>query len=164
MGSTLRKVWLTAHVVVSVGCLGAAASFLAIALVGATSDDEPLVRGVFRAMEPMTNFVIVPLAIASLLTGVVQALATPWGLFRHYWVVIKFFLTVFATLVLLDYPPTVSSAALEAADPTRSLSHLRTLSAPRLLHAGGGSWCWSSSRSCPSSTFGSDAPRPAQAP
>ena len=51
------------------------------------------------------NFVIVPLAIASLLTGVVQALATPWGLFRHYWVVIKLFLTVFATLVLLASPP-----------------------------------------------------------
>ena len=30
--------------------------------------------------------VIVPLAVASLLTGLVMALGTKWGLFRHYWV------------------------------------------------------------------------------
>ncbi len=30
-----------------------------------------------------------------------QALCTPWGLFRYYWIVLKFGLAVFATFALL---------------------------------------------------------------
>jgi hypothetical protein len=45
--------------------------------------------------------VIVPLGLASLLTGLVQSLGTAWVLFRHYWVLLKFVLTVIATVLLL---------------------------------------------------------------
>jgi hypothetical protein len=40
-------------------------------------------------MELTTWIVIVPLSLAALLTGVVQSLGTPWGLFRHRWIVAK---------------------------------------------------------------------------
>jgi len=53
--------------------------------------------------------VIVPLALASNLTGLVMALGTSWGLFRHYWVLISLVLTVLSTVVLLEHMPTVSS-------------------------------------------------------
>jgi hypothetical protein len=56
-------------------------------------------------------YAIVPLALASLLTGLVMALGTKWGLFRHYWVLISFALTVFATAILLLHMPSVSAAA-----------------------------------------------------
>ena len=52
-------------------------------------------------MDLTARFVIVPLAFAALLTGLIQSLGTPWGLFRHYWVLTKLLLTVFATVVLL---------------------------------------------------------------
>ena len=54
---------------------------------------------------------IVPLALAALLTGLVMSLGTPWGLFRHYWVLITLGLTILATVVLLLHMPTVSTLA-----------------------------------------------------
>jgi hypothetical protein len=62
-------------------------------------------------MQLIAQFVIVPLALLSVLTGVVQSLGTPWGLFRHYWVVIKLLITVFATVILLIKMPLVALAA-----------------------------------------------------
>jgi hypothetical protein len=73
----LRKVALTAHVVSSVGWLGAVAAFLALAVAGLTSQDAQMVRAAYLAMESIAWFVFVPLCVASLLTGLVQALGTP---------------------------------------------------------------------------------------
>jgi hypothetical protein len=92
---------LTAHVTSSVSWLGAVAAFLALAIAGLTSDDTQMVRSAYIATESITWFVIVPLAFASLLTGLVVSLGTPWGLFRHYWVLVKFTLTILATVLLL---------------------------------------------------------------
>ena len=101
MPPDVRRLALTAHVTTSVGWLGAVAAFLALAVAGLTSDDEATVRGVYVATEVITWAVIVPLCLASLLTGVVQSVGTPWGLVRHWWVVIKLALTVVATALLL---------------------------------------------------------------
>jgi hypothetical protein len=85
----IRKLVLTAHVVSSVGWLGAIAGFLALALVGLTSQNAQTVRGAYLVMEPAAWFVLVPLAFLSLVTGLVQSFGTAWGLFRHYWVSLK---------------------------------------------------------------------------
>ncbi|HEU4747191.1 MAG TPA: hypothetical protein VFS56_01730, partial [Gemmatimonadaceae bacterium] len=61
------------------------------------------------------RFVIVPLTLASLLTGLVQSLGTEWGVFRHYWVVFKLLINVFSTIVLLMYIRTVGYFATVAA-------------------------------------------------
>ncbi len=68
-------------------------------------------RAAWIAMELTGWFVIVPLALAALLTGLVMSLGTPWGLFRHYWVLITFVLTILSTVVLLLHMPTVSAMA-----------------------------------------------------
>jgi hypothetical protein len=60
-----------------------------------------MVRAAYLAMDLTAAFVILPACLASLLTGLVSALGTRWGLFRHYWVVIKLIITVISTLVLL---------------------------------------------------------------
>ncbi|MDQ6901046.1 MAG: hypothetical protein M3072_16375, partial [Candidatus Dormibacteraeota bacterium] len=86
MTPSLRKFALTAHVTCSVGWLGAVAGFLALAVAGLTSRDAQMVRGTYLAMDVTGWFVIVPLSFASLLTGLISSLGTPWGLFRHYWV------------------------------------------------------------------------------
>ena len=101
MPTGLRKLTLTAHVACSVGWLGAVAGCGALAVVGRTSDDQQLVRGAYLAVDVITRFVIVPLALGAVLTGLVQALGTQWGLFRHYWVAIKFVITVVAAGVML---------------------------------------------------------------
>lgn len=131
----VRKFALTAHVTASVGWLGAVAAFLALAVVGLTSEDAQTVRAVYLAAEPVTWFALVPLALVSLLTGLVQSLVTAWGLFRHYWVVFKLAINVFATGVLLMYTQTVGSFADVAARPGGDLDDLR--SASFVLHASG---------------------------
>src|ERR671919_2910813 len=121
MSPAVRKCALTAHVTASVGWIGAVLAFLALAIVGLTHQDPQTVRGVYLVMEPAAWLVLVPLAFASLLTGIVQGLGTTWGLFRHYWVLFKLLITVFATIVLLIYMETFSSMAGRAADPSADL-------------------------------------------
>ncbi|WP_309235299.1 hypothetical protein [Streptomyces sp. TRM64462] len=106
-----RKAALTAHVTASVGWLGAVAAFLALAAAGLAGGDTDRARGLYLATQVLTWWVIVPLAFASLLTGVVQALGTPWGLLRHYWVVAKLALTVLATGFLLLHTAPVGHLA-----------------------------------------------------
>ena len=129
----VRKLALTAHVASSVGWLGAIAGFLALAVVGLTSEDATTVRGAYLVMEAAAWFILVPLAFASLLTGLVQSLGTTWGLFRHYWVVFKLLINVVATIVLMVYMETFSFMAAVAADPTTDLAAVRNASP--LLHA-----------------------------
>jgi hypothetical protein len=136
MGSRLRKLALTAHITSSVGWLGAVATVLALAIAGLTYQDGLLVRAAYLAMEPIVSFVIVPLAFASLLTGLVQSLGTAWGLFRHYWVLLKLLITVLVTLLLLQYTRTIGHITDAAADATTSSADLRTLGVSPLLHAG----------------------------
>ena len=82
-------------------------------------------RGVYLVMAPTASFVLVPLAHASLLSGVALALGTTWGLFRHYWVVGKLLITVFATAILLVYMRTFEQMAGIAADPEIALGHVK---------------------------------------
>ncbi len=132
----LRKFLLTAHVVSSVGWIGAIAVFLALGVVGLTSQDAQVVRAVYLAMEPAGWSVLVPLSLASLLTGLVQSLGTKWGLFRHYWILMKLAINVVASMVLLLYMQTLGYLAGVAADTTSSgdLSGLRSPSPA--IHAG----------------------------
>jgi hypothetical protein len=58
-------------------------------------------RSADLAMDLTAWLAIVPLCFASLLTGLVSSLATPLGLFRHYWVLVKLLITIPSTLVLL---------------------------------------------------------------
>ena len=133
MPPRLRKLALTAHVACSVGWVGAVFVFLALAQIGLISRDAQTVRGVYLVMEPAAWSVLVPLAFASLLTGIVMSLGTTWGLFRHYWVVFKLLITVFATIILMIYMGTFRYMAVVAADPTVDLDSVRNASPT--LHA-----------------------------
>ena len=133
MPPRLRRFALTVHVTVSVGWLGAVAAFLALGMVGLTSGDAQTVRAVYLVMEPTARSVLVPLAVASLLTGLLQSLGTTWGLFRHYWVLFKLLINVLATVVLLTYMQTFRFMADVAADPGADLQAVR--SASPVLHA-----------------------------
>ena len=134
----LRKLALTVHVTCSVGLLGSVAAFLVLAIAGVTSQDEQMVRASYLAMEVIAQFVIVPLAFASLLTGLIQSLGTPWGLFRHYWVLVKFLLTVFATIVLLIKMELIGHAARLVAETTFPRADLHAVGIQLVVHAAGG--------------------------
>jgi hypothetical protein len=91
------------------------------------------VRGAYLLMAPAAWFVLVPLAHASLLSGIVLSLGTTCGLFRYYWVVLKLGITVFATVILLIYMGTFRQMAGVAADPVVDLATVRNASP--IVHA-----------------------------
>jgi hypothetical protein len=137
MSPGVRKFTLAAHVISSVGWLGAVAGFLALAIAGVASQEAQTVRAAYITMELTAWFVLVPLALASLLTGLVQSLGTSWGLFRHYWVLAKLVINVFATIVLLLYTQTLSSLGDVAAQTTLTPADVDALRSPSpVLHAG----------------------------
>jgi len=138
MTAPVRKLALTAHVTTSVGWLGALAVFLAHALASLISQDEQMVRAASLAMGLTAWFVILPLSLASLTTGLVQALGTAWGLFRHYWILFKLLLTAVATIVLLLKLGPISYLADVAAETTFSGADLIGLRTSLMIHAAGG--------------------------
>lgn len=111
MSASVRKFVLATHLVFSVGWIGTVVAYLALGIAAVRSEDTATVRAAWTAMELTGWYVIVPLAVASLLTGLLMALGTKWGLFQHYWVVISFVLTLISTVVLLLHMPTVSAMA-----------------------------------------------------
>ena len=117
----LRKFLLTVHVAVSVGWLGAIVAYIAINVPAVAGTDPQSVRAAYMMMEPVALYGIVPLSLASLLTGIVQSLGTPWGLVRHYWVVLSLVLTIVATAVLIVHTSTVRALADMARDPNLDL-------------------------------------------
>jgi len=123
----LRKLALAVHITCSVGWLGAVVSFLAIAVAGLVSEKPDVVRSAYFSMELTAWVVIVPLSLASPLSGLVQGLGTSWGLFRHYWVVFKIVLTIPATLFLLMHMKAISHMSASALGTTLSSSDLRQL-------------------------------------
>jgi hypothetical protein len=117
----LRKFIRTAHVTFTVGWLGAVASFLALSIIGLTSPEAQMVRAAYLAMEPITLYVIVPLSFAPLLlTGPLLSLGTPWGLFRHYWIIAKLLINILSAAVLLVHLQPISRLSFIAAEGTLS--------------------------------------------
>ena len=116
----VRKFALTAHVTSSVGWLGAVVAYLALAVAALTAQEAQVVRSAYLAMELITWCLIVPLAFASLLTGLVVSLGTTWGLFRHYWVLLKLLITILATILLLVHTQPIGVLAAVAREATLS--------------------------------------------
>jgi len=124
MPPLLRKFVLTAHITFAVGWLGAVAGFLALAIFGLKSQDAPIMNSAYLGMDLIARFVILPLSFAPLVTGPILSLGTPWGLFRHYWILAKLVITVLSTIILLIHMKPIShlshltmDEALAGADP-----------------------------------------------
>ncbi|MET7426747.1 DUF2269 domain-containing protein [Dactylosporangium sp. NPDC005555] len=120
----LRRLGLVAHIGVSVGWLGAAVASLAVAVTGLAAREPALARAAYLVLEPVGWWTLVPLGVASLVTGVVQSLGTSWGLVRHYWVLFKLMMNLFAVGVLLLYMRTLGqlAALARSGDAPRSPS------------------------------------------
>jgi hypothetical protein len=132
----LRKALLALHIVSSIGLIGTVASFLVLAVSGIVAIDIATVEAAYLSMSMLTWRIIVPMAFVALAVGVIQSLLTPWGLFRHYWVVAKLVLTVFAVVVLMVQTATIERLADAAA--SGSLVGLAMGQVAMVVHAAGG--------------------------
>ncbi|MSQ24584.1 MAG: hypothetical protein EXR58_08615 [Chloroflexi bacterium] len=136
MTPSLHKLVLTAHVTFGVGWLGAVATFLALAIAGLTNEDAQMVRSAYLVMDLIARFVILPLSFAPLLTGPILSLGTRWGLFRHYWILIKLLITVLSTVMLLVHMQPIGVLADAAAKTTLFSADLHRMQVQMVVAAG----------------------------
>lgn len=132
----LRKAALTAHVTSSLGWFGAVAAFLALAVSGLQSVDPWHARSAYLAMDVIAWTVIVPLCLATLVTGLAQSVGTPWGIVRHYWVIAKIVLTLPASAILLLHMRPISYLADVAAAGTLAAGGEQRLRVQLIANAG----------------------------
>ena len=132
-----RRFWLAVHIGSSVGWIGAVMAFIVLDVTTVASDNVGVLRACYVAMDLVTRWAIVPLALAAFATGLIIALGTKWGLFLHYWVVISLILTVASTLVLLVQVPLIAHRASMASDPMTRDAAIQGMG-NLLLHSVGG--------------------------
>jgi hypothetical protein len=109
----LRTALLIVHIVVTVAALGTDLALLALGVAGLRGADP---RTVYPAGHLLGQWLMVPLAVASLATGLTLSLTTGWKPFIHGWVTIKAAITVLLTgLLLTSLVPALGRAADAAA-------------------------------------------------
>jgi hypothetical protein len=127
MPPLLRRFVLTAHITFAVGWLGSVAGFLALAIAGLRSQDTQIMNSAYLGMDLIARFVILPFSFAPLITGPILSLGTPWGLFRHYWILAKLVITILSTIILVIHMQPISHLSHLAIDGTlSSADSLRT--------------------------------------
>ncbi|KUJ67890.1 hypothetical protein ACZ90_23505 [Streptomyces albus subsp. albus] len=105
---------LVTHVTVSVAWLGLTLCLLTLGIAAVSADSAPTGTAAYRAMRIFADWLLPPISLASLITGLVLSLGTPWGLALHRWVYTKFWLTLAAAgASLLALRPRVHDAAAE---------------------------------------------------
>ncbi|MFF4761997.1 DUF2269 domain-containing protein [Streptomyces sp. NPDC001292] len=115
-----RRAFLVVHVVASASWLGLALGLLALGTAATTTQSAVTVETSVRAMKLFADWLLLPVAFLTLLSGLVLSLGTPWGLARHRWVYTKFWLTLATTTAtVFALRPEVNSAveAVAAGEP-----------------------------------------------
>lgn len=129
-----RRVLLIVHIAVSVGWMGGAAAYIALNVPLIAGASESTMRAAYLMMPIVARYALVPLAIATVITGIALALGTKWGLLQHYWVTITLGTTLFAAIILILHLPAIDAMAVVAADPQKDVAAL----AGDLFHSIGG--------------------------
>ena len=108
----MRKLLLIVHVVAAVSLIGADLVLLALGISG-TRGADPLT--VYPAASLVASWLIAPLVVVALGTGVLQAVLSQWGLLRYWWVTIKLAATVvFTGIVLFVLVPRLAASSDDA--------------------------------------------------
>lgn len=108
-----RRPLLTVHVVAAVSIIGADLVLLALGISAVGGADPQII---YPAASLVASRVIAPLVVVALGTGVLQAVLSPWGLTRYWWVTIKLVATVvFTGIVVFVLVPRLAASAEAAA-------------------------------------------------
>ncbi|MFD3925574.1 DUF2269 family protein [Streptomyces sp. NPDC058614] len=115
-----RRASLVVHVAASASWLGLTLGLLALGITAATTGSAVTVEASVRAMKLFADWLLLPVALLTLLSGLLLSLGTPWGLARYRWVCAKFWLTLATTTAtVFALRPAVNSAvtAVAAGNP-----------------------------------------------
>ena len=92
-----RRALLVVHVAASVSWLGLSLGLLALGVTAFTTAAPEAAEASYRSMKMFADWLIIPIALTTLGTGLLLSLGTSWGLARHRWVYTKFWMTLAAT-------------------------------------------------------------------
>jgi hypothetical protein len=131
-----KSLLLSLHIAASVGVFGADLVLLALGAASVGGAD-PLT--IYPAARLVGAWVVAPLAILTLATGISLALVGRWRLFDHWWVTIKLAIALALTVAVLFVlvPSLAATAALVGGGVSEPLSTARRL--PLLLAPAGAS-------------------------
>lgn len=113
-----RKFVLTAHIATAVGWLGVDLVLLTLGIAGLAGADPAVV---YPAQSLVGRVLFTPLCVLVWLIGVANAMLTPWGLARHWWVLVKLLLTtlMLGLVLFLLYPGLTEAGELAGDLPSR---------------------------------------------
>jgi uncharacterized membrane protein len=94
VGKRVRQLLVFLHVVASLGWMGAGLANVVLAMTAGYTADADVRRVCYRMISSVDAFLVIPGAFTALVSGIVLAVVTPWGLARHWWVLSKLVLTV----------------------------------------------------------------------
>ncbi|WP_330174801.1 DUF2269 domain-containing protein [Streptomyces sp. NBC_01498] len=118
----VRRALLVVHVAVSVSWLGLTLGLLTLGITAYDTGDSTLTEASYRAMRVFAEWLLAPVALITLGSGLVLSLGTPWGLARHRWVWVKFWLTLAtAAATIFSLRPEIEHAADNGGVPDISL-------------------------------------------
>jgi hypothetical protein len=118
-------VWL--HIITSVGWMSQALALVALMTVSFTSGDVSVRVSATSMAHVLDTSLLAPLANAAAFTGFMLAASTPWGYFRHWWVLVKFAITIvqlYAGIFILSDALQDSVMAARAGEPTPPLPQI----------------------------------------
>jgi hypothetical protein len=96
--SGTHKLLLSLHITAAVGALGADLGLVALGIAGLAGTPA---AALYPAASIMATYVLTPLALLALLSGVTLALTTRYGLFRHWWVLTKLGIALLLSVAVL---------------------------------------------------------------
>jgi hypothetical protein len=116
LGRPARRAALVVHVIASAGWLGLTLGLLALGITAVTGGSAGTVEASVRAMKLFADWLLLPVAFLTLLSGLLLSLGTTWGLARYRWVYTKFWLTLATTTAtVFALRPGVNSAVTAVA-------------------------------------------------
>lgn len=121
LSGDVRKWTLMTHLVSSTGWIGADLVFLILSITGYASGDPALRAACYRAIGMFALWLLLPLGLLSLATGLLLGIGSKYGLLQYWWVATKLVINlVLLVLVLVALRPVVgdAAAASQHIDPT----------------------------------------------
>ncbi len=133
--SPTARTWLKGiHILFTSAWVGAAVCMIMLMFIGRPTDGS-VVASWLNMLKLIDDWVIIPAAMGSLLTGLLISWLTPWGFFKWRWVTVKWIATIaiilFGTFFL--GPRLNGMAALATADPLAALQNPLFISSQRAL-------------------------------
>lgn len=138
--SSTGRAWLKGfHIISTCAWVGAGVCMFLLNFVARPNQSHDLYV-VMAALKLIDDWVIIPAAVGSLVTGLLLSWLTPWGFFKWRWVTVKWVLTSLMTLFGMFYlsPWLHEMAAIATADPAGALQNETFLTDRWLLSLSGG--------------------------